>query len=720
VRPSLPALLAFAAAAVLALLLLIAAGQPLATDDTWLHLSLGRAYAQAGPWLDTDPLLASAPGPPTPAAWLFDVMLYGVERAMGFAGLRVLHVALVATIVAVGFSLLQRASKSLLVASFASATFVVLAAYRLVQLRPHLLTMLAALVLYRGLLDRDARPSRLAFVWVALLFAIWANVHAAFLLGPLLIGAAIAGLVVGMPLRTSDDRAPDLSRVVHLAIAGALGTLATFANPAGAAPHLAWWIAGRDTPALGRVADEWARIDPFALPLPGLPPSPLSWALLWALMLATVLAVVIAVRSWRPGHREHLEADATTARVDPALVGVALLSIALSLVAVRFLWLVIFPLLLIAQASRGWPALRGARASAVRWAAAAATCLLVPAFLRLGAWPMVTAALPASWAGYRQPYHAGKYHADLVWVLADAGLAGTAFTDYHMAGFTGYQLAPRVRTLVNGTLNVPPDVIAANLPLRLRRGERPGERFVELLDRHEVDLFVGIRLPRRAPTARPWFHTTAHLEHTPGWIPVFRNLTGAIYLRDLPRNRSNLERMATWYAEQGIPFDRETGFDPAAAVRADRAWAMQRGIVPLHFDTVAQTAFGPDPEQRTRARDLLASIYAALGLYERAIGLDRPRVASDPEAWAARRRLVWSLLRLRRLDEALAVAAPLAERPERYRLSHQIAETARRVAASDDEEAIAQAIATLPVFTNAEVAALTAHLVRPGPRVPAR
>ena len=113
---------------------------------------------------------------------------------------------------------------------------------------------------------------------------------------------------------------------------------------------------------------------------------------------------------------------------------------------------------------------------------------------------------------------------------------------------------------------VPPsrDAVDANLPIRERRGARPGERYGEMLDRLGVDLFLGIHPPQVAPTSRPWFHTTTHLEGEAGWVRVFRNLDSSVYLRGVPRNQANLDRIASYYDERGIPFDRARGFDPAA------------------------------------------------------------------------------------------------------------------------------------------------------------
>src|SRR4029453_10219306 len=70
------ATLGHGAAAVAAALLLLAAGQPLFTDDAWWHLALGRAFAERGPWLPEDPLLFAAASPPSPSAWLFALMLH--------------------------------------------------------------------------------------------------------------------------------------------------------------------------------------------------------------------------------------------------------------------------------------------------------------------------------------------------------------------------------------------------------------------------------------------------------------------------------------------------------------------------------------------------------------------------------------------------------------------------------------------------------------------
>ena len=55
-----------------------------------------------------------------------------------------------------------------------------------------------------------------------------------------------------------------------------------------------------------------------------------------------------------------------------------------------------------------------------------------------------------------------------------------------------------------------------------------------------------------------------HLERTDGWITLFRNLNGAVYLRNNDRNQANLDRVVT-SASQGYGcHDREHDQDTDA------------------------------------------------------------------------------------------------------------------------------------------------------------
>jgi hypothetical protein len=681
---------------------LVAAGQPLFTDDAWWHLALGREYAREGPWLPRDPLLFAAPGPPAPTAWAADLALHGVLDATGFGGLRVLHALGIAAILALCWSLLRRASGSAVAASLGTAAVAAVGAYRLIQLRPDLATMLATLLLYRLLLEPTAPPSWRRIALATGLMLVWVNLHGGFLIGPVLMATAAAGLLLAAPLRTAEHRRLDRARALRLGIALVPVTAATLVNPGGLAPHRAWFVSGSETPSVLRVADEWLPVSPFQLPVSDLPPSLLAWGLLWTLWLAFLVAAGFAARSWR---RE----ASTATGADPAQLATAAVGLVAPLVAVRFLWLCILPLLALASWVR--PRLSPPRPAA-RWGLAAATLALVPGFLRAGDWPMISQAISAQ--SYGQPYPAAKWYAHAVWFLDDAGLEGNAFVDYFMGGFLGYWLAPELRVLMNGTLNVSSETLDAGRAIRQQRGATPEESFLELLDRLGIDVFVGIRLPEIGTPNRPWDYTTAHLEGAEGWMLVFRNLRSAVYLRTNERNAANLERVAAYYEKAGVSF--EQGFDTWRVVREDRDWAQRNGLVPFDIDWVWEMARSAQLETREHGRNRLASLFAALGVYREAVRIDRLILAANPDARMARRRLVWSLLRMGRIEEAAAEAAVLEETDDDGWLAREIAAAARAAAAGEVDAS--RRVALLPLFTREEASRVLAGFVAPAPRPP--
>jgi tetratricopeptide (TPR) repeat protein len=201
---------------------------------------------------------------------------------------------------------------------------------------------------------------------------------------------------------------------------------------------------------------------------------------------------------------------------------------------------------------------------------------------------------------------------------------------------------------------------------------------------------------------------------------VFRNVRSAVYLRTNERNRANLERAADYYARQEVPFDASRGFDPERVIREARNWAVMHGLIPPYFEDLVAVSRGLEPARRELALDHLASLYAALGLYERATRLDRRLLRSEPDLVAPRRRTVWCLLRLDRISEALEAAESLAAAPSAGALSHAIAAAARDSATlADAGDAIAR-ISRLPVFTPAEAARLASGIVLPEARTSRR
>jgi hypothetical protein len=688
--------------------LLVISAAPLFTDDLWWHLGLGRAYASFGPWLAEDPLLYTATSAPAPAAWLSDLALYGVHQLAGFNGLRILHALLVAAILVLAWTLLRRAGHSRAVASLGTVLLACLAAYRLFQLRPHLVSMLAAFACYALLIEGGGAATRRRIALVCGLLAVWANMHAAFLLGPILLAAGLCGIAVARPFRDAEGRRRDTAHARALAAALVFGTLATLLNADGFGQHLAYFSAGFATPELSSVSDEWRRIDLFAWPLENLPPSLEVLLIVWLLVIATPLAGLHTLRRWQRGE---------SGGPPPALLGVAGASLLAMLLAVRFVWLGLFPLLLIASALH---AARAAGAVRLRRELAGAGLALLAAggFFLFGDWPMLASAWPRSLAQFRQPYPSSKYSGHATGFLEDTGLSGHLFNEYIQGGYLGYRLAPRLRAYVNGSMNVPNDAMSAYAAIRQVRGVPDDESFEDVLERMQVDVFLGVRLPQTARANRPPIFTTAHLEAVPGWVQVFRNLGAAVYVRDNARNAENLDRVARWYASQGVPYDRKRGFEPARVIEADSHWAVRKALVPVNIDQIMAMRFGGSPSDRLSASAHLAALYATLGEYESAMELDTQILAARPAATTARRRLVWCLLRLDRPLEADAAAEALRRAPDDG-LSHFVAKLARRNAKTERAEVRRQIALRLPVFLRAEASSMMARVVSAPPR-PAR
>jgi hypothetical protein len=579
----------------------------------------------------------------------------------------------------------------------------------LFQLRPELVTLLATLLLTRGLLDPEVRPSWGRIVVVAIGCALWSNLHAGFLLAPVLIAVALGSLVVAAPLRSPAQRLEDRRRATGLAGALAAALLGSLLNPVGAAVYRPLLAAGDETPALARVSDEWTAFPLLSWPLPTVPGGVLGWPLVWTLLLATVW---IAGRCLPRGSRSR---SAIGRGVDPAQIGLALASLVAMLGAVRFLWLGIFPLLLLCGASRAARPLVAPRGR--RIGLLALSLVLAVAFFRVGDGRRWLAALPRTPHGYAAPFDAARYFAHSAWLIEDAELEGRLFADYFLGGFLGYWLAPRVRCFANGSLNVAPETMSANLPLRLGRGEREGESFLALLDRHGIDLYLGTRLPEEGPVGRPWFATTTLLEGAPGWVTVFRNLDSALYLRRNARNAQNLSRVAVYYERHRVPFDSAVGFDPARVIREAPEFAVARGLVPLHIRALAAARDGADVEMRRAAVDRLASIYAVLGLYEQSIRLDRLATAAGPQKPLAQRRLVWSLLRAGRSDEALEAVEEMVPSPGPASLWYPLAAASRAYREKPPQRGAGIGAAP-PFLTRQEARQILSGFAGPAPREP--
>jgi hypothetical protein len=645
------------------LVLLGLVGRPLATDDLWWHLALGEVYARQGPWVPEDPLYHTTQGQPTvPHEWLFQVAVHGLQRALGFQGLRVAHALAVAGIALSAFAIFRRAAAAAAPAALATSVLLVLSWYRLFQWRPDLASVLALLALYVLLLERERPPGAARLCGALALFALWANLHSLFAIGLALLVAALLGVALErILLRACVRDAPPRSGAGlarPLALALLLAALASAVNPRGFEQHATFFVESAS-------GDIWRLEDDF-LPWNPLRPAqdrralvPLCWLLADALLAACALTAAFGLR------RLLRERSAAALRDFDALhLGLAAASLVAMLVAARFHWMAFFPLLYLLRALRRRSERDPACGPAAARAAAAAGLLLALAFprgIQLDSYVREVAVEPA---GYASPWLDQRYCGAGVRFLRDAGLEGRLFHPFNMGGFLGYWLAPRLKTFIDGRMDHYPSEVLDDY-LRMRRASQAGamRMLSELLEKWQVDVFFGTGFPESRYSERTW---TAHLRRLPGWVPVFVSQTHSIFLRKVPRNSRNFALVKAYYLQRNVPFDPERGVDVSAAIRRRPGWAVSQGIVPAHYARLLAEREGSDPERRRAALAELGELYGRVGAFADGVEVDRELAALDPQALEPRRRLADGLLQLGRAAEALAVAEELHARDPAY------------------------------------------------------
>ena len=337
--------------------LLVLVGAPIATSDFWFHAKIGETYATEGPWPEAEPLLHTAhEDAPVQHEWLFGVGVYALERAVGLQGVRVAHVLVVAAILWLVGSLFYRESGSKALAFALTLVFIALAWRRLIQFRPDLVSIPAAFLLFRLLLESGATPSWRRVGWGCALCVVWANAHSLFGIGPALLVAALLGVALhavlarwvndpALPAGGESGPRSDWQLARRLGAALILICVTTLANPRGLAQHLTFFSSSADF-GIWMIADEWSPFTPFdfAALARGNMTSWLAWLLADAIMLGWILAVV-----WGGGRFLLLRSWQSLRRFDPVLLGLGLSGIVATLVSVRFLWMLCFTLLFVSR-----------------------------------------------------------------------------------------------------------------------------------------------------------------------------------------------------------------------------------------------------------------------------------------------------------------------------------------------------------------------------------
>jgi hypothetical protein len=676
VKRDVPGLVALACLLPVSALVVWLAGRPLATDDAWWHLALGRIYAREGPWLDSDPLFHTARDQPTvPQEWLFQVALHGVHSAVGFHGLRALHAAAAAAILALVFARFRRAASSLASAALATGVFAAVAWFRLFQLRPDLVSIPATLALHALLLAPERPPGGRRMAAALALLLVWANLHSLFAVGLALLLAALGGRLLEAflaRLLPAGERgaAPDGAAARRLALALGLGLVVTLANPRGVAQHATFFVESASGD-IWLLLDDFLRFDPLAPPAANLALTPLAWLATDAVL--ALLALAIGAGGWRCLR----ERSASALRdLDAVHLALALAGALAMVVAARFLWLAVFPLLYLLHFEARALARRPAARRAAEWTAAlacAALALAFPRAVRLDAFALEVASERDGY--WRSPWLDDRYCGAGMRFLRDAGLEGNLFHPFDLGGFLGYWLAPGLRTFIDGRLDhVPSEVLRDYLRIRTASQRGLPLALQELLEKWRVEIFVGLNFPHERYADASWI---AHLRRFPRWIPVFASEHCGIYLHRAPGSEENLPRVRAYYANRRLPFDPERGLDAAAVIRRRPAWSRRQGMVPADFDALEAARREPDAERRAAALARLGDLFWRIGAFREGVEVERELLALRPGEREARRRLADDLLLLGRSPEAFEVADALYREDPEFGDIHAIRQIAR-------------------------------------------
>lgn len=170
--------------------LLALTARPATDPDLWWHLRTGQWMVENRQIPHSDPFSFTRSGAPwTAHEWLSELLLFGIWRSTGWAGL-IIFSSIVTT---AGFMLLFWRCAAPPHWAAAATVLGALASAPTWGVRPQMFTFVLA-SLWLWLLERgEEAPWLLA--WLLPVFLLWLNLHAGFALGPALLIAYLLGLV---------------------------------------------------------------------------------------------------------------------------------------------------------------------------------------------------------------------------------------------------------------------------------------------------------------------------------------------------------------------------------------------------------------------------------------------------------------------------------------------------------------------------------------------
>jgi hypothetical protein len=582
--------------------------RPMAESDLFFRIKAGQEILARGGLPGRNLYSFTYPDyPDLDASWLFEVGAAALYRWVGFPGLVVAKVIVLAVAFAAAYGVCRRRGAGPVASALALAAAAFVGRERFVE-RPHLFSLLGAVGLLAAidaLADGPAARARRVGLALVAGVVLWANLHAGVFLAPVALGAAAVAAAGAAAASAAGDRSPAWRR---LALAAAAAAAATLATPIGLG--LVRYL------RLHLVLPTLHPVDEFRAP---------SWTsdaplVVYAVAVAVAVAAGLAVVRTAPPTGE-----AGTTRRRPPLVPLAtpVVLAALTLRSVRFaadLALVSAPLLAAALTELGarWrarvPAALGGAAPAVAGLALVAGLAAGPRLARAEGWHI--------------GLDARELPLEAIAFVDANGLRERMYNDFEIGSYLLFDPAagyPRHRVFVDPRLPAyPPELHAL-----LGRGDLSRGEWSQVMDRYGVEtaLCAYAGLNRRVA----WWDPEI-------WALVYRQGDARVFVRRLPRYEAVI-------AAHEIP--------------ATFAFSAEEGAATLPLAERPARSPVPDCEWQRRVGDLLFELDGGasartLAAYRRALAAPAGCLAPVDDARLA----AWLgalALGARRPDEALAL-----------------------------------------------------------------
>ncbi len=508
---------------------------PLVAYDLWWHLKAGGLILATGRVPAADPFsFTAAGGPWVYHSWLSGVVLTLVWRAGGMAGLTLLRALLIAGSLMVAWAAATRRGVGAGLASVLVLAVCVQLKMRALT-RPYLFSFLFFVlfaVLLRGA-SRDAeaggeadqegvrpQPPRAsagedAFLWgssgrlilLPVLTVVWANMHAGFIVGLLLIGAFGAGEMVALAARTGTRsygavllKEPEGARFRALFVAGVLCLAACVITPYGAGTLMYPFRLAHGVKLVKEI-QEWK---PMAFRR--------DFAIFWA---TVILGAVIMLRSAYFSAKGGRLRDGIGELVTDVLLMGGFCFLALQAVRHMAWFLLLAPSVLghhlrVSRRPVRVPALSDP--SRERGAASLYPYVACVLALVCGIWPLTVGGLPEIGpSGLVLPVKACDY-------IESEGLDYRAYNSYEWGGYLIWRFWPRRRVFIDGRCLVYGDGIIG----QVRSVAAGKEGWEGILDDWDVEMFL-VRFRKKE---------SAHLFASGRWRCIYWDDISVIGLRD--------------------------------------------------------------------------------------------------------------------------------------------------------------------------------------------